>query len=389
MNPAILATADNDAIKRQDLPQPRTLPGGRAPDLFDTLPTWLNTPTLAYSSWIGRQALKESTKTVYIAMFGRFCQWLEEQGRTLDQLEAADIGRFLESANPNLPESRRRAQTGRQRQQYVRQLEKVFAHLGALGRAGPNPGRVAGYERVGAGSDKPTRFLTREESQAVISLVQTRLEELKRDERDTEEWMEYRDLALVSVLVGAGLKVGHVERLTLNCIDFGEGRIDLSLTRHAHRARILDFALGPLQAWLAVQARLHGGRLEPVQKVFEADRSSGKSRLCKAVALSSSSIHRRTQRLLSLAGITGERASAQTLRNTYAGLLIEDGASDEHLVDCLGLKAVITAQRMRAAYALRSAAAKPASSNPSSPDQPHGANPQPQSEQLRDLPSQT
>lgn len=62
-----------------------------------------------------------------------------------------------------------------------------------------------------------------------------------------------------------------------------------------------------------------------------------------------SSIHRRTQRFLEETGITGERASAQTLRNTYASLLIEAGATDDELVDFLGLKASISAQRLRKA----------------------------------------
>lgn len=338
------------AIKRQAPPQ-GVSPAPRR-DIFDTLSHWLDSPSLAYSSWLAGQRLKDSTKTVYIAMFGRFCQWLIGQGRRLDQLEADDIRKFLDSANPNLPESRKaRTNSGRQRQQYVRQLEKVFAHLGSLGHSGTNPGRMAGYERVGSGSDKPTRFLSREEAQAVIRLIQTRLDELRREEKSIDEWMEFRDLALIGVMIGGGLKVNHIERLTLNCMDMVEERIDLSRPGHAHRARLLAFAVPAVKAWLSVQEQMHGRKLEPTQKIFEADRSSGFGRNSKTVTLSASSIHRRTQRLLAMAGITGERASAQTLRNTYAGLLIDGGATDDHLVDYLGLQASVTAQRLRTAYA--------------------------------------
>lgn len=340
------STPPAHAIKRQAPPAP-------APrrDIFDTLTIWLETPTLAYASWLAGHRLKDSTKTVYIAMFGRFCQWLEGQGRTLDQIEADDIRRFLNSANPNLPESRKaRTNSGRQRQQYVRQLEKIFAHLGALGHQGTNPGRVAGFERVGSGADKPTRFLSSSESLAVIRLLQTRLDELSSAEKSTDRWMDYRDLALVGVLMGGGLKVGHVQALTLNCMNMGEEHIDLSRPGHAHRARLLAFAVSPLKAWLSVQDSLHGGALDPNQKVFEADRTTGFGRNSKSVTLSPSSIHRRTQKLLASAGIAGERASAQTLRNTYAALLIEGGATDEHLVDYLGLHATVTAQRLRSAY---------------------------------------
>ncbi len=340
---------DAHAIKRQGPHQDVSSSSRR--DIFDTLDHWLASPNLAYSSWVSGQKLKDSTKTVYIAMFGRFCQWLEGQGRRLDQMDESDIRKFLDSPNPNLPESRKaRTNSGRQRQQYVRQLEKVFAHLGSLGLPGKNPGRMAGYERVGSGSDKPTRFLSRVESQAVIRLIQTRTEELRREEKGIDEWMEFRDLALIGVMIGGGLKVQHVERLTLNCIDLVEERMDLSGPAHAHRARLLSFAVPPLKAWLVIQEQMHGRKLDPSQKIFEADRSSGFGRNSKSVTLSASSVHRRTQRLLAQAGITGERASAQTLRNTYAGLLIDGGATDEHLVDYLGLQASVTAQRLRAAY---------------------------------------
>ena len=230
---ATLATREH-ATKRQGSQEST----GAAPrsDIFDTLDLWLDSPEHAYSSWVAGQKLKDSTKQIYIFMFGRFCQWLIAQGKRLDQVEAGDIRKFLDSANPNLPESRKdRTNSGRQRQQYVRQLEKVFSHLGTLGLGGiVNPGRMAGYERVGSGSDKPTRFLIGGEAQAVIRLIQTRLDELRREQKGIDDWTEYRDLALISVMIGAGLKVGHISRLTLNCIDMVEERIDLSKPGFAH-----------------------------------------------------------------------------------------------------------------------------------------------------------
>ena len=323
MNQTATLAARGHATKRQDA-QEGTGAAPR-PDIFDTLDLWLSSPEHAYASWVAGQKLKDSTKQIYIFMFGRFCQWLITQGKKLDQVEAGDIRKFLDSANPNLPESRKdRTNSGRQRQQYVRQLEKVFAHLGMLGLSGiVNPGRMAGFERVGSGSDKPTRFLIGDEAQAVIRLIQKRLDELRKEEKGIEGWMEFRDLALIGVMIGGGLKVSHIGALTLSCIDMTEERIDLS--------------------------KPHVGNLSSTQKIFEG-RKSGFGRTSKTVTLSASSIHRRTNALLKLAGITGERASAQTLRNTYAGLLIEGGATDEHLVDYLGLQASVTAQRLRAAY---------------------------------------
>ncbi|KAI5912221.1 tyrosine-type recombinase/integrase [Thauera sp. 2A1] len=345
MEPADTAHRTTYAIKRQSTQRDAT----PAPDLFDSLERWLNTPDLAYASWLNHQRLRASTKTVYTAMFGRFCQWLQAQGRRLDTLDADDIRRFLDSAG-SAP--RQRAQRGRQRQQYVRQLERVFAHLGALGYRGDNVGSLAGAEQVGQGNDQPGRFLSAAECEALIALLTTTLADLAQEGKGAEAWIEYRDLALVAVMLGAGLKVRDVVGLTLNCIDLVEERIELSRPGCAHRARILGFAVAPIRAWLALQDQIHGAAdASPVRKVFEADRSAGFGRLSKKVTLSASSVHRRTQKLLEGAGITGERACAQTLRNTYVGLLIDGGATDEQLIDYLGLQASISAQRLRASFA--------------------------------------
>lgn len=87
--------------------------------------------------------------------------------------------------------------------------------------------------------------------------------------------MEFRDLALVGVMIGGGLKVSHIGALTLSCIDLTEERIDLSKPGFPHRARLLPFAVAALKAWLDVQRDLHAGKLSPTQKIFEADRKSG------------------------------------------------------------------------------------------------------------------
>lgn len=319
-------------------------------DLFDSADTWINNPQQAYAAWLATQPLSTSTKTVYLAMFSRFCGWLQESGKSLLHCEAADIALFLDTPNPNTRHALQ-PQTGRQRQQYVRQLERVFNHLAFLGYEGNNPGRQAAIERVGAGDDKPTRILSPNERNAVIIALTAQLNELQASGLTTEMWLVYRDLALVAVLMGAGLKVANLKRLTLNCIDLKEERIELSLLNYTHRARLLPFAVAPLATWLGVQAELHGGTMPEGHPVFEADRSAGFGRYSKILTIHPSSIHRRTQRFLEEAGIVGERASAQTLRNTYASILIEGGATDDELVDFMGLHASISAKRLRQAVA--------------------------------------
>ncbi len=92
--------------------------------------------------------------------------------------------------------------------------------------------------------------------------------------------------------------------------------------------------------------------------------------MSKKDSLSATSVHCRTQKLLEEAGITGERACAQTLRNTYAGLLIDGGATDEQLIDYLGLQASISAQRLRASFARAKASPAGSTVDPPPPHRP-------------------
>lgn len=245
---------DLNAIKRQS-PPPHPPTAAGVPAAADTLADWLASPVSAYAAWIDPWPLKDSTKAVYRAMFGRFCQWLAVRGKRLDQLDSArEIGLFLDTPNPNLPSSRKhRSSSGRQRPQYVRLLERVFAHLESLGHRGGNPGQRAGLERIGQGADQPTRFLSWDERVAVARVLEEGLEELRQAQKGVEAWIAYRDLALVGAMAGGGLKVGHLQRLSLNCISLAERQFDLGTARRPHRARLLAFAVEPVAAWLSVR----------------------------------------------------------------------------------------------------------------------------------------
>lgn len=339
-------------------------------DLFDQLEIWRSAPEQAHAAWLARQRLRDSTKTVYTAMFGRYCQWLREQGKQLERCDAEDIRLFLDTPNPNAQRGQK-PQTTRQRQQYVRQLQRIFEHLGELGHRGINPGRKAAVERVGEGQDKPTRFLSEEESAAVITAIGDELQRLKAEPEGASSWMAWRDLALIAVLLGAGLKVGDIARLNREHVSMTRNEIELGNTRNIHRAAIRAFAREPIRCWLDLQAAMHGAGCPAQHPLFEADRSSGFGRLSDTLFMHASSVHRRTQRFLHQVGITGERASAQTLRNTYAAMLIEEGCSDDELVQRLGLIAAISAQRLRAACA-RSRKSVPTVVRPALPGTPAG-----------------
>lgn len=335
------------------------------PSPLDTLDVWLSTPEHAYLNWIRLQDLRPSTQRVYVAMFTRFSEWLTDHQLRLDQCSADTIRSFLAAANPNLPPVRQCAQTSRQRQQYVRLLDRVFVHLGNLGLTGSNPGRQASVERVGAGADRPARFLTVTERETVIALAENRLADLHQSGASTNSWVELRDLALFGTALGGGLKPSQLSTLTLNCISLKAGAIVLSDVAYPHRAKLLPFAQKALAAWLHVHEALCAetlatnehdrGTIEQwraSQLVFVADRSgNGFGRFADSHQMHVSSIFRRIQNFLVAGGISGNRMGPQTLRNTYAAQMIIDGATDMDLLMLLGVATEITVKRIRASWA--------------------------------------
>jgi site-specific recombinase XerD len=323
-------------------------------NLFDTLETWQANPQLAYSSWLSKKNFKNETKELYQWMFGRFLRFLDSKQVDLRKVELTHIRAFLDTPNDAQSERLRRVIGSRARQQYVRNLEKVFDHfaqLAQLDSASANPARIAGVRCVVGGQDKPTRFLTREERAGLLAFIKTRLDVLRNAKHEENEalWLEIRDLALVCMAFGAGMKVGDLERMKLCCMDFDLGKpfVDLSRNGKAHRAHLLEFAIEPLRLWKTTLLEL--GDDNPNQALFIA-KKVGFGERSKSPTLSASSIFRRIERLLAHAGISGHRASPQTLRNTYAAMLIEQKASLVELSNALGLSSIERASQLRRAY---------------------------------------
>ncbi len=352
---------------------PKPPPSDQQYSLDNNLASWLGSPKHVYASWIHRKSLRTSTKIVYIAMFNRYVDWLADEHQIPFHLSTPKlISTFLDSSNPNQSKSRQKPMTSRQRQQYVRLIEHAFDEMGRLGLNIPNPGRLAGFAKIGKGKDDDTRFLNLVEREKLVAFVQTRTDELRKAKAGLEEWVEYRDLALVGVLVGAGLKVGQAKSLSLNCIRAGVRKADVNglgagldlseQTGTSHSPRILPFAVPLLDQWLLICDELRASSLAAylVTKAkngsvaFPANRKTGngsaKHNPTKLPHLSAASIFRRTHKMCERAGIEGKRVTAQTLRNTYAAFLFDQNIADELIMHYLGLRTLSTVARLRAAY---------------------------------------
>lgn len=317
-------------------------------NLFDSKDLWVSSPVSAFDSLLKSKGYAKSTYTVYSAMFNAFCAWMKERGLTLFICTDGDINQFLNAIETDQGRTRNR-------RQYLRILEDVFRHLREVSKDEPLGIDHYGIHNVDMRDtkDKDTRFLKENEVNKVIKGIQSKYALLLASANPRQEWIDFRDLAMVCLVFGAGLKVGNLAGLTLNCIDTQENRIELSRAKYTHRARILSFAVDPIASWCRLLRSLDMPGLNALRDppVVIADNKKGFARASKTFSLDASGINRRVSKFLKELGIVGDRAGPQTLRNAYAGMLIDGGATNEELIDFLGIRASLHANRLREKYA--------------------------------------
>lgn len=328
---------------------------------WDTADAWVASPVLSFERWIIERPFLRSTRTVYTAMWRKFVHWLQAEGISLDEVGVDHIGRFLNYELPNkrrtLCQSLAEAESDRRerkahRQRYVKLIERIYDHLIedlALNLPGKNPGRQAGQARLGAGKNAPSEFLSIGEIQCLIGYIQAYLVRpipdgpYRKGREWIKAWTAARDVGLVGVMIGAGVGVKEVGRLSVNCTigrklpaerlwvpgQPGTGNPG----REALAFEVASLALERWKAWRAAVAELASSEV-----LFPADTQRRRHDLAvPADTMHPSTIFRRVSRVLAEAGIEGDRVGGQTLRNTYVAMLIEQGHSDHDIMGFMGL----------------------------------------------------
>ena len=311
--------------------------------LFDTPESWLADPVEAFAAFVRRpdfavnkqgerHALRESSVTVYRARWGKFVtECLGPAQKTLVDLSPEDLRSFLSAMSPD------------SRHRYVHLLERVFDHLLALGLVQLNTARALAVAA-------PTRSNQGHAGTAVLSsaLQEAFLAALP----EPVNWKRLRDRALLSVILGAGLRVSEAIHLKVDHLGAlqEDGTVPVELipvgAGRRHRSRIQAFAVPTVLAWV-VQRRGVGrpGQGMPVgvsdsvasppliagTLLFPAD-ASGR-------ALHPATVYRRVASVLAEAGISEDligRRGARTLRNTYAVRELAAGAPVSLVGESLG-----------------------------------------------------
>ncbi|MDK9702431.1 MAG: tyrosine-type recombinase/integrase [Sulfuritalea sp.] len=339
------------AIPNQVIPRPLSR------DVFDVIPTWLETPEVAYEAWINRLPYRQSSREVWMTMFGKLCAWARANDIRLIDLTEEDIENFF-TENELKKDHRYR---------YVRLVEKVFNHLYELDPSlSNNPGRGVAWSKRWFGENDPTSFLDHEDRQRLKHyLTQTCEVELSSAQMcaaPDPEWTDLRDRAIVAMIFGGGVKVGELKGMAVSCISPGEGWVNVPATGPVkeHKTRLVPFAWRIVQAWEARRRSLGlpGDVLFPTRRGINPRSQDG-------ARMHSTTIHRSVRAVLDAAGVratasaagaaeSAPRLCAQTLRNSFAAELFDQDGNRDHVIGLvtsyLGLANSDWVERMWSTY---------------------------------------
>lgn len=303
-------------------------------DLFDQQrQDWQHDPVAAFDAWLASQDLRQSSAEVYRVQWGRFLEWLALKRKTIMTVDTGTIAEFVASLDIKKP----------QRLRYLRLIERVLDHVREIELASTNPARFIAQDGEAAWrnarENEPTGFLAPAERAAIIGQLFSPVV----DPSAAKRWRERRDRALVAIFLGGGLKTGDAIALTLDCVAIGSEWVTIEAANPAFTrvTRLTPFAVDVLGAWL--EARRLAGL--PGQLVFPGS-PSGRP-MHKATVL------RAIDALMEAAGVAetrAERASPQTLRNTFAADLFERGVDTDQVGQWLGFLQPISAGRLHRAW---------------------------------------
>ena len=307
------------------------------------LQLWFCEPTKAFNDWVLTHQIKDSTRKVKGAMWGKFCRWMSENGLKIEHCTDKQIAAFFKDEGI-LKE---------QRYRYIMLIELVYAFLISLGLSLRNPGQEASYAHLGDGSNDQMRFFTQDERALIEAGVRRMLvdglESVDKEERldRKDRWSLQRDAALIGVLWGGGLRVSEVCELSVNCtLEDGVLVIPSSGQIQEHRTQLLPLASDALAVWLPVRKSLSGVG----HQLFPPDASRRRHDVVAALRMHPSNVFRRVNALLKTFGLSGPRITPQTLRNTFAAVRIEQGWNDGMIMSSMGLVEDTTLMHMREKY---------------------------------------
>ena len=216
-----------------------TPPATPVSDLFQpTLQDWAEQPAQAFEHWLAARGYRESSATVYRAMWRKWLRWVESHQRALADWSAGDIAAFLDESGL----------TKLHRYRYARLIERVFHQLELLRTGTHNPASAAVQQKLADCENDPTTFLSTIERVAIEASLEVGAR-ASEAAANASAFKLARDRALVAVCHGAGLKVAQVQSLLLRQVDAALQSITVEPSRGpSYHAPLLESARPALAA---------------------------------------------------------------------------------------------------------------------------------------------
>jgi len=224
-----------------------------------------------FSMWLREQELAERTMKSYLGALGVFAAWFERTyGRPFSprQLTARDVQTYKHE----LQQIRKlKASTVNISLAMLRTVAKWCMSTGALVE---DPAAVVSFAELAVA---PPRWLTRAELRKLLAEFERDINHAEARQAPERASQGRRDLAIVTLMAGAGLRIGETLDLDLGDIEFKhKPKGGKALIRNGKGGLQREAYFGPeayeaLAAWLAVRGRAagalftsqKGGRLKP------------------------------------------------------------------------------------------------------------------------------
>jgi site-specific recombinase XerD len=337
-------------------PFPRNL------DLFDTLPVASHQPDEAFLAFLASKErapgagyhLRASTRRVYSAIWTSFKTWCADNQIELHRVERHHLKAYFDrEAKPKVESCLVVQQLlGDIYAHWRKNNQDVFHPLVQQNHGVEQPFKI--LPEVG---NEPTPFLSRAQRALVHHVLIQPMFSHPQVSHNYASWTLVRDKTMVATFLGSGLKVSELAGLAFNCVDSQAGRISVHYLDEStdrlgcdHVATMQPGAcLDVLRYWMREgrNAAPYSKSTDLVFSVYDAKNKRVPSNRLPAShpgsaggvtrpdMMSAPSIHRSVKRVIALAGIEDpdQRISAQTLRNTFAAEIIEQGFSagiEEH-----------------------------------------------------------
>lgn len=256
----------------------------------------------------------QHTITAYriaLEQFSAFCAEVYEADPDISEISEAELRPFLGWLHD-------RGLSRRSIKMKLAAVKALFKYLVRIGELDHNPARIIASPKL---DKKLPSFLQQEEAAKLTQVF------------DLETPQGCRDLALVELLYGSGLRISEVLQLDLGDIDTRARTVRVLGKRNKERiVPVTPYAIEAIEAWTSVRGQLQPPSDE--RALFIGDRGN---------RLGASSAYKIVKR--ALGPVTeAQRKSPHVLRHSFATHLLDNGADLKAVSEMLGHSSLSTTQ---------------------------------------------